>query len=256
MTKDDMVASPRKTLTLFVIFFLPLAGLYLFSDPIRQSLEYLNFADKRSFFAIKNFGDVLSNLIFCVVGLLGLVCQYKHKITTDHIWSLFFVGIFLIGPGSAYFHYNPSESTLVWDRLPMGVAFLSLFAALLLDTFSLNRHAAKLILPCLLLGSLSTIHWYLTEDLRVNIWVQVLPILAAIFIPLMFKSKLIRASYLLGAAFFYILAKICEFYDYQIFYMSGFSVSGHTLKHLLAGMAIYQIVKMYEVRFTKNFSSP
>lgn len=238
-----------KTYVLASIFSLPLLFLYLFADPIQQSLEYLNFADKRTFFAMKNFGDVFSNLAFCIVGYLGLYSQYKHKITKDYIWSLFFIGIFLIGPGSAYFHYAPTVSTLVWDRLPMGVAFLSLFVALLVDIYPLGPYKLRLVFPCLIFGVLSTIHWYLTDDLRINIWVQMLPILAALFIPMLFKTKLLHGRYLLNAAFLYLLAKFAEFYDYKIFYLTNFSFSGHTLKHLLAGWAIYQIVRMYEARF-------
>jgi hypothetical protein len=37
------------------------------------------------------------------------------------------------------------------------------------------------------------------------------------------------------------LARACEYYDYQVFDFTGSSVSGHTVKHLLAALAIISV---------------
>jgi hypothetical protein len=34
-----------------------------------------------------------------------------------------FLGIFLTGFGSSYYHWNPNDDTLFWDRLPMTLCF-------------------------------------------------------------------------------------------------------------------------------------
>jgi len=41
-------------------------------QPIPQSEAYHNFADKRALFGIPNFLNVVSNLLFLVVGALGI----------------------------------------------------------------------------------------------------------------------------------------------------------------------------------------
>jgi hypothetical protein len=51
----------------------------------------------------------------------------------------------------------------------------------------------------------------------------------------------------LGSAGFYALAKICEHFDKAIFQATGGFWSGHTLKHLIAAIALYYIVKILDV---------
>jgi hypothetical protein len=41
-------------------------------------------------------------------------------------WTLFFAGVTAVGFGSSYYHLNPNDATLVWDRLP--VSSFSYFA--------------------------------------------------------------------------------------------------------------------------------
>ena len=41
------------------------------------------------------------------------------------------LGVLLTGFGSGYYHWSPSNETLVWDRLPMTLTFLPMTALLL-----------------------------------------------------------------------------------------------------------------------------
>ena len=41
---------------------------------------------------------------------------------------ILFLGILLTGFGSAYYHLDPTISTLFWDRLPMAVSFMAILA--------------------------------------------------------------------------------------------------------------------------------
>ena len=66
----------------------------------------------------------MSNLIFIVVGGMGISYTFKNNLSAA--WKVFFIGVFLVGPGSAYYHWAPSNATLVWDRLPMTIAFMGL----------------------------------------------------------------------------------------------------------------------------------
>src|SRR5690242_1013574 len=49
----------------------------LLLHPIPQPVSYHNFADHRAWLGIPNFGDVVSNVPFAVLGLLGLVVLFK-----------------------------------------------------------------------------------------------------------------------------------------------------------------------------------
>ncbi|WP_315981848.1 hypothetical protein [Aliamphritea spongicola] len=61
----------RLKILLGLVLFVGLS--LLVSQPIEQPLEYHSFADQRSALGITNAADVLSNLPFVIVGLLGLI---------------------------------------------------------------------------------------------------------------------------------------------------------------------------------------
>ena len=42
--------------------------------------------------------------------------------------GVFFLGVFLTGFSSSYYHWNPNDAGLFWDRLPMSIAFMAILA--------------------------------------------------------------------------------------------------------------------------------
>src|SRR5690242_12297699 len=90
----------------------------LFVPPIPQPQDYHHFADGKTLLGIPNFWNVVSNLPFVLVGAIGLwqVRELSARI--------FFLGVFLTGFSSSYYHWNPNDGGLFWDRLPMSVAFI------------------------------------------------------------------------------------------------------------------------------------
>ena len=58
------------------------------------------------------------------IGAAGLR-RFRHDPTTFVI----FLGIFLTGFGSSYYHWDPNDDTLFWDRLPMTLCFMAILAA-------------------------------------------------------------------------------------------------------------------------------
>ena len=70
---------------------------------------------------------------------------------------------------------------------------------------------------------------------------------SALFAALLLPARYTRGSDLLIVAAFYVLAKICETADHQIFSV-GHIVRGHTLKHLSAGAAGFWILRMIQKR--------
>eukprot|EP00742_Colponemidia_sp_Colp-10_P006692 GILJ01007173.1.p1 GENE.GILJ01007173.1~~GILJ01007173.1.p1 ORF type:complete len:279 (-),score=14.92 GILJ01007173.1:223-972(-) len=221
------------------------AAVFGFIDSLPQDLQYHDFADKRAHvLSIPNSFDVLSNIPFLAFGGIGLVGiflrtrQGKYAVSfveefERFAWAIFFAGIALVCFGSAYYHWSPNNQTLVWDRLPMTISFMALFAIMICERWN-SSLARLLLLPLLLNGFLSVWYWNAFDDLRWYLIVQFLPL---VMLPLLLG--LCRGRYTHGYLFnvclaLYILAKIVEVRDKQIFEASARLVSGHTLKHLFA----------------------
>jgi hypothetical protein len=229
----------------------------LFVPRTPQPLSYHHFADRRSWLGIPNFGDVASNILFLVAGLWGLVflCRKSSQerfIDARERWPYVFVslGLLLTACGSAYYHLAPDNARLVWDRLPMTVVFMPLVAAMIAER--VNVKLGLCLVPVLVaVGIASVLQWYLSEqqgagDLRFYAAVQLyalLALLAALLLP----PRYTRGSDLLVVAGLYVVAKICEEADRQIFSLGSF-LSGHTLKHLAAGAAGLWILRMLQKR--------
>ena len=211
-------------------------------DPIAQDPAYHNFADQRRVFNIANFFNVLSNIPFVIIGVMGIKLVALRKTTgglaeLQTMYLTFFIGVLLTGFGSAYYHYQPGNQTLLWDRLPMTIAFMALFSAIVGEYIS-TQLAWKLFFPLLTLGIISVVYWHVTElnghgDLRPYVLVQFLPIVLIPLILWLFESKLDNDNYIWGIIGVYAISKLMELFDAQFYSLMG-SVSGHSLKHLTA----------------------
>jgi len=144
--------------------------------PMEQSEEYHIFCDAEMLIGINNFWNVVSNLPFLIVGILGIV-QMKNIEKYNLEYKIFFIGVSLIAIGSGYYHLDPNNKTLVWDRLPITVAFMSLFS-IVISEFINYKYGKKLFLPALLIGTLSVVYWVFFDDLRIYGLVQFYPIIS------------------------------------------------------------------------------
>jgi hypothetical protein len=205
---------------------LPLAGVLvtaflILMPPLHQNASYHAFADHRTILRIPNFWDVISNLPFLIVGLIGLL-RFR-----DTASSVLFFGVFCTALGSAYYHLAPDNARLFWDRLPMTIAFMSLLA------IAIKR--PKLAIPFVLAGIISVVWWRLTDNLWPYGFVQFGTMAVLLVIA-------VREEPGLWPVFiFYGFSKICEHFDQQIYSISP--LSGHTTKHLLAGVATLYIYR-------------
>jgi hypothetical protein len=234
----------KKSLLLFIVVS-TLAFIFT-KDPIIQNLEYHNFSDKRPWLGINNFGDVFSNIAFIFVGLYGILNLRKYKPEVASLsWMVFFVGVTLVAPGSAWYHWNPNNTTLVLDRLPMTIAFMGLFTAML-STYISPKYEKPLLPISLLFGFASVFVWHFTDDLRLYYFVQIAPLIVIPTVIILFKSENIKPSYLGLALLFYVLAKYVEISDSKIFHASSGMISGHTLKHLAAAIAPLLLIRMLQ----------
>jgi len=125
-----------------------------------QDQAYHQFADQRELFGIPNFWNVVSNLPFVAVGAVGLL-RFHRDVTT----TVLFAGIFLTGFGSSYYHLDPNDSTLFWDRLPMTICFAAILSAVVEERVD-AKAGAMLLRPLLAIGIFSLLLWRWTDDLR------------------------------------------------------------------------------------------
>jgi len=226
---------------------------------IPQNPAYHNFADQRRLLGIPNCLDVVSNVPFLLVGVVGLAVLLRVAsvgrsfLNSSERWPymIFFLGVALVSFGSAYYHLAPDNTRLVWDRLPMTLAFMSFLAAMVVERVSLRT--GLVLLPALLaVGIGSVLSWHWSElagrgDLRFYGFVQFYPAVGIPLLVLLFPPRYTRTGDLVGIAGFYVLAKVFEVLDRQVLALGGL-VSGHTLKHLAAALASYWVLRMLKLR--------
>jgi hypothetical protein len=215
---------------------------------------YHVFSDTSAVLSIPNGLNVLSNIPFFLVGICGIVFVLRGHNAKSFLdnreripFFVFFTGVMLTGAGSAYYHAAPGDFRLIWDLLPMTLAFVSLTDATIIERISV-RTGLLLLAPLLLAGVASVLYWYREEslgngDLRFYLFIQFFsPIVIALMVCL-FSPRYTRTNDLFIAFLLFVLAKLCELFDKQIYNLGGI-LSGHTLKHLLAGLSSFWLLRM------------
>ena len=151
---------------IILVSAIALAGIF-FIEPIAQSTQYHRFIDQRSFFGIPNFWNVVSNSGFFLLGIWGVYLLAIKKTANilqqiSQFYLVLYLGVALVGLGSAYYHIRPDNMTLVWDRLPMTVSFMAFFSIVIAEFISVER-GKIFFLPLLLAGFGSIAFWVLGE---------------------------------------------------------------------------------------------
>jgi hypothetical protein len=230
-----------------------------FLSPIAQDPAYHAFGDHRHLLGIDNFWNVVSNLPFILVGLLGLHESWRqHQVDSPEqlqpaahrmpgILTMFFLGVLLTGLGSGYYHLNPNNTTLILDRLPMTRSFMAFFS-LVIGSHIRFGLARWVILPLLGVGVWSVVYWSYTQaqgngDLRWYALVQFLPIVLVPIIVAGSKSTFLNAKTICWIIGLYVLAKLLEHEDVVIFGLTGSEMSGHAIKHVAASVATFIVYR-------------
>lgn len=222
---------------------------FLFVPPFPQPQWYHGFADQRAWLGVPNFLDVASNVFFIVVGAVGL-SRLPGGVFFDprESWpfAVFFTGLILTGLASGWYHLAPADARLAGDRLAMTVAFSGFASAVLTERTGL-RCGLSTLLALLIAGPASVFYWIATEtagagDLRAYGLVQFTPMLLIPLLLWLMPARYTRSSDLLAVLTLYGLAMALEWLDGPIFEITG-SVSGHTLKHLVAALAGHMLLR-------------
>jgi hypothetical protein len=238
------------------ILALAAAGVWLV-PPIPQDPAYHRFADGRALLGVPNALNVLSNVPFTLVGILGIVALLGPRRISfvdpseRRAYVVFFIGVLFTGLGSGYYHLAPDNERLVWDRLPMTVAFMALLSAVVAERVGV-REGTRLLVPFVTIGLVSVLLWHFTEragagDLRLYALVQFLPLVVVPVLMGLYRSRYTRGTDIFGVVLLYGLAKVFELGDAIVLGL-GHLVSGHTLKHLSAAAATWLVLRMLTKR--------
>ncbi len=224
-------------------------GLWL-HGPVAQLAGYHDFSDQRRLLGIPHALNVLSNLGFALVGAWGLRRTGGLRAMPGlgrgaRGYRLFLWAFTLTALGSGWYHLDPDNARLFWDRLPIALASAGLVAAVQVET-SPREPPRDWTWLLAIAGVASVVWWAWTDrggdgDLGPYLLVNLMPLL---LIPLWQAihgaPRGDRRAFLLAIAL-YAAAKVAELQDRQVHALLGF-VSGHTLKHLLATAAGAAIV--------------
>jgi hypothetical protein len=229
----------------FLWFFVAVLFVLAIALPgVPQDTTYHHFADTRTLMGVPRAMDALSNLLFLVLGGTGLAYHFLGRL--NYLNSamrtsglIFFLGFVLVGVGSAYYHLDPNDWGLAWDRMGMVVAFAGVLG--LVAAHRVSVRAANLLLPVALMGGVLSVVWFAATD-------SITPYLVMQFggIGLVAGASWLPThgggpnwAALIGA---YALAKVLEMEDLQVFQFTQGVVSGHTLKHLFAALAALAVL--------------
>ncbi len=214
--------------------------------------------DQRTMLGVPYAMDVVSNGLFLVVGIAGLVATRRRRGRTPFRdrWTrwpyrAFFAGVVLTAFGSSWYHLAPSTARVVWDRVPMTIAFMGLLTAVMAERVS-ARVARLLFVPLLVAGVGSVAYWYATQlaghgDLRAYALVQFGSLTVVVLTLAMYESRDRASAWLWSALAVYGFAKVFEIADSPIYHALGI-VSGHTLKHVTAAAAVACVAVMLRRR--------
>jgi hypothetical protein len=244
-TQPEATPVMRRMATFLLLMLCAVAiGSLYWHGPIPQDPSYHDFADQRSVFGIPNFWNVVSNLPFVLVGLLGLSrCRTlwagRFAAGNGLSYLVFFAAILCTGIGSGYYHLHPGNWSLAWDRLAMALSFM-VFLSIIIGEYISTKLGRLLLLPLCLAGLFSVVYWLGTEqlgagDLRPYAIIQFLSMPVIMVIVFSWKSATLRVSDVLIIGAGYGLAKVFEILDAQTYQLV--MVSGHSLKHLAAAFS-------------------
>lgn len=226
------------------------------APPVPEPAMYRSFIDERELAGIPFFWNVVSNLPLLAAGAWGLyvVARADARAFVDPAekwgYAVCFAAVGFAGIGSTYFHLAPDADRLMWDRLPIALGFMALLAGVIGDRLGAQA-SLRALAPLLVAGAMSVFYWRWsmlrgTENI-VPYAIAQYGALAAIMMHGALRSRYTRRFDLFVVAGIYAAAKIAEILDRPIYALGGI-LSGHTLKHVLAAVAVGWLVRMLQLR--------
>nr|VDD34004.1 unnamed protein product [Brassica oleracea] len=241
---------------LILMFFTPKVPLHSFRHHV--------FADKRNFMGVPNTLNVMTNFPFLIIGVLGFVLCLGGSFFNISLkgeiwgWTLFYASVSSLAFGSAYYHLKPDDNRIVWDTLPILIAYSSLFSSFLVE-----RAGERVGLSCLVLllfisvlsvayarqVQIEVIICVLVDgrvfnDLRLCLTFQLIPCLAIPVMTVLLPPKYTHSRFWLLATAAHAVSKIEGLADSKIYNFNGYTISGHSLGHLCSALAMLLLTVM------------
>jgi len=198
----------------------------LLTNKISLPQEYHNFADKRIFLGIPNMMNVISNFVFLIPAIIYFKRTKKNTLLILHI--------ILLSIASGYYHFNPSDETIFWDILMIATTSM-----IVLITISDTKYGLLLYSYAIF----SILYWKYSDDLRLYILIL---IGVPLYIVLKYYKNINLKKYIYVIVFMGILTRISEHNDHFIYKLTNKQISGHTLKHIFAIIAVWYVVKLLQ----------
>ena len=247
------IRAEKKALGLWLLTIAVAVLAWALLPRIPQPLQYHQFADRHACFGLSGCFDIVSNALFALAGLAGLHFlsgkTARRRAFIDSLealpYRLFFFAAILVALGSGYYHLAPDNSRLVWDRAAISLALMSLFSAIICERVSIA--AGLRLLPLLFAAGLGSVYyWGWSEargngDLRAYGMIQFYPMLLIPLLLWLYPPRYSGDKDIFTVIALYLLALLCDFLDYPIAALTG-EVSGHTVKHVIAALAMYWVV--------------
>lgn len=237
-----------------------------FGPTVAQHAHYHDFADQRAGWGVPFAMDVLSNVPFAVAGVWGLLVLRRlpadaqssaqavpQPRTQPALAALFFAGLLITAACSSFYHWQPDNAGLAIDRLGMVVAFAGLLGLAVADRIS-GRAGLATAATVLALGPLSVMVWAASGNLLPWAVLQGGGMLLIVSLAIC-KATRKPVSGALGIPLaaviaFYALAKVLELADHEVFELTHHALSGHSLKHIVASLAAWPVIRVMHNRAT------
>ncbi|XP_061374851.1 uncharacterized protein LOC133317067 [Gastrolobium bilobum] len=237
----------------------------LFTPRIPRSPKHHQFVDMRNLFGVPNTLNVMTNLPFLVVGVLGFVLALEGGFfnisSQGEVWGwvLFYAGIAGVAFGSAYYHLKPDDHRVLWDTLPMMVAFSSLLSSLVAERLG-QRIGLCCMFALIVAALLCVVYERIYNDIRLSMVFQLILPLAIPVIASVYRSKYTHSRYWFLSTGIYLLAKFEGVTDRKLYHVNNYIISGHSLEHLclalipilLSVMLIYRELKFQRLLDLKD----
>ncbi len=233
----------RRESALAVIVLLLFAALPLLPF-LPQDQGYHGFADSRAWLGMPNALNTLSNLPFIIAGVAGLTMMAADRLriqgpAANAAALVFFLGFIATGFASAWYHHAPNDAGLAIDRYGMVIAFAGALG--LAAAHKVSQRAGWTILALALAAGPGSVAWWSCTGGLAPYGVMQFGGMALLAVTLFWRAETPGPNWAMLVAA-YALAKACEAADFQVFEATGHLISGHTLKHLIAGCAALAVL--------------
>ena len=248
-------SSARVGLLALCVLLVPWLAAWLL-PAFAQPQSFHSYADQRFWLGLPHAADVLSNLPFLAVGAFGLHFALRgwHSMNRNAFtdqraawpYAVLFAGVAMTAFGSAWYHAQPNDATLLWDRLPMALGFAGLVAGTLTDRAP--QRLLQLLLAFVAVGAGTVLYWHSSANLLPYLLMQAGFIVAALIATAWIRPRYTHSNRVYAATGLYAVAVIFERLDHQVYALFTGWISGHTIKHLFACAAILMLLSMLRVR--------